>query len=196
MKVYGERPFRITLRSVDKLPKPHFKTRRRRILLIYAPCILLGLMLLVPGIGKLPWLSEKLGDFPGQTEFIDALLGPLWTSAVAFFISNILHWIEVVLGIALLLGIFPRIAAILSLPLIAGFMASDAWAISHGETFGTCGCFGIFEKLFGNTTPLQALGIDIALLFFALIIILFNPSRFFKFQWWFTKQKAPEGESA
>lgn len=179
-----------------KIPKPQFKTRRRRILLIYAPCILLGLMLVVAGIGKLPGLTDVLGKFPGQTEFISDLLGPLWTSTVAFFIDNILPWIEVVLGIALLLGIFPRIAAILSLPLIAGFMASNAWAISHGEAFGTCGCFGIFETLFGNTTPLQALGIDIALLCFALIIILFNPSRFFRFQWWFTKQKEPEGEIA
>ena len=176
-----------------KLPKPDFKTRRRRILLIYAPCILLGLMLVIAGIGKLPGLSDKLGAFPGQTEFIDALLGPLWTSTVAFFISDILPWIEVVLGIALLLGIFPRIAAILSLPLTAGFMASNAWAISHGEMFGSCGCFGIFEKLFGNTTPLQALGIDIALLCFALIIILFHPTGFLKFQWWFTKRKETEG---
>ena len=178
-----------------KIPKPQFKTRRRRILLIYAPCILLGLMLLVPGIGKLPGLSDTLGDFPGQTEFIDILLGPLWTSTVAFFINNILPWVEVVLGIALLLGIFPRIAAILSLPLIAGFMSSNIWAISHGEAFGTCGCFGIFEELFGNMTPLQSLGIDIALLFLALIIILFNPTGFFKFRWWFSKRKAMEGES-
>ena len=178
-----------------KLPKPHFKTRRRRILLIFAPCILLGLMLLVAGIGKLPGLSDTLGEFPGQTEFIDVLLGSLWTSTVAFFISDILPWIEVVLGIALLLIIFPRIAAILSLPLVAGFMASNIWAISHGETFGDCGCFGIFEKFFGDTTPLQALGMDIALHFFALIIILFNPTGFFKFKWWYSKQKETEGES-
>ncbi len=176
-----------------KLPKPHLKTRRRRILLIYAPCILLGLVLLVAGICKLPMLAEKLGDFPGQTEFVSDLLGPLWTSTVAFFITDVLPWIEVVLGIALLLGIFPRIAAILSLPLIFGFMASNIWAISHGETFGSCGCFGFCEKLFGNITPLQALGMDIALLFFALLIILFNPTGFFKFKWWFTKEK--EGES-
>jgi uncharacterized membrane protein YphA (DoxX/SURF4 family) len=178
-----------------KLPKPKFKTRRQRILLIYAPCILLGLMLLVAGIGKLPGLSDILGKFPGQTEFISDLLGPLWTSTTAFFIDNILPWIEVVLGIALLLGIFPRIAAILSLPLTAGFMSSNIWAISHGEAFGHCGCFGIFEDLFGNITPLQALGMDIALLFFALLIILFNPSGFLKFQWWFTKRKELEGES-
>ncbi len=154
-----------------------------------APCILLGLMLLVAGIGKLPGLSEKLGEFPGQTEFISALLGPLWTTATAFFFSDILPWVEVILGIALVLGIFPRIAAVLSLPLIAGFMSSNIWAISHGETFGSCGCFGIFEKLFGNTTPLQALGLDVILLFLALIIILLHPAGLLTFKWWFSKRK-------
>jgi uncharacterized membrane protein YphA (DoxX/SURF4 family) len=146
-------------------------------------------MLLVAGIGKLPWLSDILGEFPGQTEFVDALLGPLWTSTTAFIISDILPWIEVVLGIVLLLGIFPRIAAVLCLPLIAGFMASNIWAISHGETFGSCGCFGIWEKLFGGMTPLQALGIDIVLLCFALVIILSHPAPFLSFQSWFRKLK-------
>jgi uncharacterized membrane protein YphA (DoxX/SURF4 family) len=171
------------------IPKPQLKTRRQRILIVIVPCILLGLMLLIAGIGKLPGLSDKLGAFPGQTEFIDALLGPFWTPAVAFFISDILPWIEVVLGVALLLGIFSRIAAILSLPLIAGFMASNIWAISHGEGFSSCGCFGIFEKLFGNTTPLQALTLDIVLLLFAITIILFNPFGFFTFRWWFSRRK-------
>jgi len=170
------------------IPKPQLKTRRQRILIVIVPCLLLGLMLLVAGIGKLPGLGE-FGAFPGQTEFIDALLGSFWTPAVAFFISDILPWIEVVLGLALLLGIFPRIAAILSLPLIAGFMASNIWAISHGLGFGSCGCWGIFEKLFGNTTPLQALTLDIVLFLFAVIIILVNPFGFLTFRWWFSKEK-------
>jgi uncharacterized membrane protein YphA (DoxX/SURF4 family) len=171
------------------IPKLQPKTRWQRTLIVIVPCLLVGLMLLVAGIGKLPGLSDKLGAFPGQTEFIDALLGSFWTPAVAFFISDVLPWIEVVLGIALLLGIFSRIAAILSLPLIAGFMASNIWAISHGLGFGSCGCWGIFEQLFGNMTPIQALTLDILLLFLAVIIILFNPFGFLTFRWWFSKDK-------
>jgi len=167
------------------------KTRWQKILIIIVPCILLGLMLLVAGIGKLPGL-DKFGAFPGQTEFISDLFGPFWTTTVAFFITDILPWIEVILGIALLLGIFPRIAAILSLPLLAGFMANNIWAISHGREFGSCGCWGIFESLFGNTTPVQALSLDIVLLFFAVIIILFNPFGFLTFRWWFSKEKKGE----
>ncbi|GAI31338.1 unnamed protein product, partial [marine sediment metagenome] len=46
----------------------------------------------------------------------------------------------------MLLGVFPRIAAALSLPLVAGFMANNAWALSQGmEQFPHCGeCFGIW----------------------------------------------------
>lgn len=169
--------------------KPQLKSRRQRILIVIVPCLLLGLVLLIAGIGKLPGLSDKLGSFPGQGEFISDLLGSLWTPTVAFFISDVLPWVEVVLGLALVLGIFPRIAAVLTLPLIAGFMASNIWAISHGMAFGSCGCFGIFAKLFGAMTPWQALGLDIILLFLALTIILLNPFGFLTFRWWFSKDK-------
>jgi uncharacterized membrane protein YphA (DoxX/SURF4 family) len=169
------------------MKRPQFKRKWQWIVIIVIPCVLLGLMLLVAGIGKIPWFSD-LGTFPGQTEFFDVIFGPLWPT-VAFFINNILPWVEAVLGLALVLGIFPRLAATLSLPLIAGFMTSNIWAISHGETFGDCGCFGFFSKLFGDTTPLQSLGIDIALLLFALIIILYFPAPYLSFQSWFRKRK-------
>jgi uncharacterized membrane protein YphA (DoxX/SURF4 family) len=169
------------------MKKPELESRWRWILIIVVPCVLLGLMLLVAGIGKLPGLTE-LGTFPGQTEFFDVIFGSFWPT-IAFFITDILPWVEVILGLALVLGIYPRIAAVLSLPLLAGFMTSNIWAITHGETFGSCGCWGGFESLFGDTTPLQALGMDILLLFFALIIIFWYPAPFLSFQSWFRKRK-------
>ncbi len=172
------------------MKKPQFDSRWRWILIIVIPCILLGLSLLVAGIGKLPGLTE-LGTFPGQTEFLDIIFGSFWPT-VAFFITDVLPWIEVVLGLALVLAIYPRIAAVLSLPLTAAFMTSNIWAITHGEAFGSCGCWGVFEALFGDMTPIQALGMDIVLLFFALIIIFWFPAPFLSFQSWFRKRK---GES-
>jgi uncharacterized membrane protein YphA (DoxX/SURF4 family) len=173
------------------MKKPQFERRWQWIVIIVVPCVLLGLMMLVAGIGKLPGLTD-LGTFPGQTEFFDVIFGPIWPT-VAYFINNILPWVEVVLGLALLLGIYPRIAAVLTLPLIAGFMTSNIWAIAHGEAFGTCGCWGVFESLFGDMTPIQALGMDIVLVFFAIIIILYFPAPFLSFQSWFRKRK---GESS
>jgi uncharacterized membrane protein YphA (DoxX/SURF4 family) len=170
--------------------KPQLKNRRQRILVILVPCILLGLVLLVAGIGKLPGLTE-LGTFPGQDEFISYIFGSFWPT-IAFFVTDILPWVEVILGLVLVLGIYPRIAAVLSLPLIVGFMTNNIWAISHGKTFGSCGCWGVFESLFGNTTPPQALGLDIVLLFLALTIIILHPAPFLSFQSWFAKRKGEQ----
>ncbi|MGD9116162.1 MAG: hypothetical protein PVJ61_03160 [Dehalococcoidia bacterium] len=167
------------------MKKPDLAPRWKWIVIIVVPCVLLGLMMLVAGIGKLPGLSD-LGTFPGQTEFFDVIFGPIWPT-VAFFINNILPWLEVVLGLALVLSIYPRIAAIVTIPLLAGFMTSNIWAIAHGESFGSCGCWGIFESVFGNTTPIQALGMDIVLLFFAVLIIFYFPAPFLRFQSWFKK---------
>ena len=171
-----------------KFLKPQLKSRRQRVLIVIVPCVLLGLVLLVAGIGKLPGLSE-LGTFPGQDEFVSDLFGSFWTPTIAFFITDILPWVEVILGLALVLGIYPKIAAVLSLPLIVGFMTNNIWAISHGKTFGSCGCWGILETLFGSMTPPQALGMDIALLFLALTIIILHPAPFLSFQSWFAKRK-------
>jgi uncharacterized membrane protein YphA (DoxX/SURF4 family) len=172
------------------MKQPNLDSRWRWIVIIVIPCVLLGLMLLVAGIGKLPGLTE-LGTFPGQTEFLDVIFGSFWPT-VAFFITDVLPWIEVILGLALVLGIYPRIAAVLSLPLTAAFMTSNIWAITHGEAFGSCGCWGVFESLFGDMTPIQSLGIDIALVFFAIIIILYFPAPFLRFQSWFRKRKRRE----
>ncbi len=162
------------------------KSRWQRVLITLVPCVFLGLVLLVAGSGKLP----------GQTEFLDALLNSFWTPTVAYLIGYCLPWAEVILGALLLLGVFPRIAAALSLPLIAGFMVNNAWALSQGmEQFPHCGqCFGIWEELFGAISPLQALCLDIVLLCLALIILLFHPGGLLSFQSWFTKSKKGENK--
>jgi uncharacterized membrane protein YphA (DoxX/SURF4 family) len=149
---------------------------------ILGSSIFLGLALLVSGIGKIP----------GQTEFIDVLLQSFWTPGVAYFIGYCLPWVEAILGVALVIGVFPRIAAGLCLPIIAGFMANNSWAISQGKEFGQCGCFGILEGLFGTMTPVQALGLDIVLFVLALIILLFHRGSFFDFRPWFIKRKGEQ----
>ncbi len=143
--------------------------------------ILLGLILFVSGTGKIP----------GQTEFVDALLKSFWTPAVAYFIGYCLPWLETGLGILLLFGLFPRIVAVLCLPLIAGFMANNSWALIHGvEKFPQCGyCFGIWEEFFGALSPLEALVIDIVLLGLVLIVMLLHQGDFLRFQPWFIRQK-------
>jgi len=148
---------------------------------ILGSSLFLGLTLLVSGSGKLP----------GQTEFIDALLQSFWTPPLAYFIGYCLPWVELTLGVLLLFGVFPRIAAGLSLPLTAGFMANNSWALSQGiEQFPQCAqCFGIWEEWLGSISPLQALCLDVVLFCLALIILLFHPGGFLSSRPWFIKRK-------
>ena len=163
------------------LVKQQVKSKWQRALVALGPSVFLGLVLLAAGSGKLP----------GQTEFTDTLLGSFWTPPVAYLIGYCLPWIEVILGVLLLLGVFPRIAAALCLPITAGFIANNAWALSQGmEQFPQCAeCFGIWERLLGTISPLQALYLDIVLFGLALIILLLHPSGFLSFQPWFIKRK-------
>lgn len=162
------------------MKRPQFNSRWQWILIIVVPCVLLGLMLLVSGAGKLP----------GQAEFADVLLGSFWTPTIANLISHVLPWVEVALGALLILGVFPRLTATLSLPLLAGFMANNIWAISQGmERFPDCGCFGVLEEIFGSLSPVQAMSMDIVLILFAVTVIVFHPAPFLSFQSWFRKRK-------
>jgi len=147
----------------------------------FGSAMFLGLSLVAAGTGKLP----------GQAEFVDVLLRSFWTPGFAYFIGYGLPWLEIVLGALLLLGLFPRIAAVLCLPLLAGFIANNAWALNQGlEQFPQCGnCFGIWEEFFGALSPVQALCIDILLLIAALLIIFLHREGFLTFRPWFIKRR-------
>lgn len=147
--------------------------------------IVLGLILIISGTGKLP----------GQTEFADALLQSFWTPSVAYFIAHYLPWIEAVLGVFLVLGVFPRIVAALCLPLTAGFLANNSWALTHGVgEFPECAyCFGIWEDFFGRLSPLGALVLDIILLCLALIVLLFYRQSFLTLRPWFLRRREKKG---
>lgn len=161
----------------------------RRDLIALGPSTYLGLILVMSGVGKI--LGETI---PGQTEFVDLLLKSLWTPTMAYLIADVLPVGEIILGVLLILGIFTRITAGLCLPLIIGFMASNAVAISRGmEEFPSCGCFGVWEELFGMVTPMQAMVLDVVLLLLAVVILVFHPSGFLHFRPWFIKKKGEGG---
>ncbi len=162
---------------------------RARVSLIAS--ILLGLVFLISGSGKV----IGFGEMPGQTiEFLDVIIPDvLLTPAMASFIGHIflpyiIPWIELCLGILLILSIWPRFMAIISLLLSMAFMASNSWLISQGiEEFPSCECFGIWEEIFGTLTPLQSLLIDIGLFALSLTIIFVRPGIFFSSPQWLTK---------
>jgi uncharacterized membrane protein YphA (DoxX/SURF4 family) len=156
----------------------------RKDLITLGPSTFLGLTLFISGVGKIP----------GQTEFVDLLLKSLWTPTMAHLIADVLPVGEIILGLFLVFGIFPRIAAGLCLPLLIGFMASNSVAISRGmEEFPSCGCFGVWEELFGIVTPMQAMVLDVVLLMLAVIILVFHPTGLLHFRPWLIKKWKWEG---
>ncbi len=148
---------------------------------VMGAAILVGLTLLVAGTGKLP----------GQSEFADALLKSFWTPNVAYFIVHVLPWLEVGLGVSLLLGLYPRIVAALCLPLTAGFIANNTWALINGvEKFPACvSCFGVWEEDVGALSPTGAISVDVLLFCLALIILLVHREGFFTFKPWLIRRK-------
>ena len=153
--------------------------------------VLVGLTLLISGSGKV----FAFGEMPGQTMlFIGAILPDAWLSpGLAYFLGDIflpiiIPWTELCLGIFLLLRIWPRLFAAVTLPLTVAFMANNAWYISQGQTkFTSCECFGIWEKLFGTLTHVQSLSLDIILFGLALAVVLIHPGGFFSSPPWLAK---------
>jgi uncharacterized membrane protein YphA (DoxX/SURF4 family) len=146
-------------------------------------CTIIGLILILAGIGKL----VEFGTIPGQTEFLDKFIPDfLLTPQLARFIGMflipwILPIIEVLMGAALIIGIWPRLIAILFIPLVLAFMANNGYAISQGmDKFPECECFGVF----GALTPLQSMYMDVGMFILAVIIIIVHPLPFFSHHLW------------
>jgi len=131
-------------------------------------------------------LLSGTGKVAGTMEFVSLLLGSFLTPIIAYFIGYCLPWIELSLGVLLLLGVFTRIAAALCLPLAIGFMATNSWLMSKGVNDTSCYyCFGKWEEMFWEMSPLQSLCLDIILFFLALVIVLFYPRRLLDWRPWF-----------
>lgn len=117
-----------------------------------------GFVFLLAGLGKLP---EKV-HFIDQVAAYHVLPYPL-----AYILGTILPWLELVLGLLLILGLFPRLVAGLALPLIVSFMVANGLSLYRGEI--VChSCFG--EIVIAIPTPL-ALVVDGGLLLSMIILM-------------------------
>jgi len=185
------------------MEKNENRWRRARNISSLVACIIIGLVFLTSGSGK----ALGFGEVPGQTmDFIgyiipDPLLTP--TTVIAIYdviIPYILPWAELALGCFLLIGFVPRLMAILCLPLTMVFMGNNVYSITQGMAkYESCACFGIWEQILGELTPIQSLGIDIGLFVLALIIIFNYPGGFLSSRKWLAnlgKKKYDKDEGA
>jgi uncharacterized membrane protein YphA (DoxX/SURF4 family) len=150
-------------------------------------CVIIGAVFIFAGTGKM----AGLGQVPGQTEFLDRFIPDfILTPEFARFIGLVfIPWIlpiaEILVGLGLIVGIWPRLLAIFVGLLSLGFMANNSYMIATGvDKYPTCECFGIWELWFGGLTPTQSLYIDIGLFILTLLIIILHPGPFFAHQFW------------
>ena len=154
---------------------------RVRFWLMLVASIVLGIVLVAAGIGKLLGHSAFLIEL-NATGFL-----PPWFAGVA---ANWLPLAEIVIGLALLSGTFTQLAAMLSTLLFAAFGFNNIWAIAHGLGYQSCSCFGIFEKIFqGKLSTTNALYVDIGMFVLALVVYFAWPGKFTNIRPWYFRKK-------
>lgn len=145
-----------------------------------AASIILGLVLVTAGVGKLPQPAETF-------DLLYALQIPI-TPVIADALSLSLTVIEVIIGLLLIIGVVGKLMAIFSALLTAAFIANNSWLLSQGLGHESCGCFGVLETVFvGDLSTQAALYIDIGMIVLALIIIFVYPDRFLNIRPWFLR---------
>ncbi len=145
--------------------------------------ITLGMIFLVSGIGKLLLQEGKLFEtyFPGFLDFLS-----LDQTRLLYYG---LPYVEIAIGALLILGVATKLVAAFTSLLIAGFIASNVWFITHGMGFEPCGCLGIFDRLFqSRLSTQQSLYLDIAMLALILITLLCYQRSFTSIRPWFLKK--------
>jgi uncharacterized membrane protein YphA (DoxX/SURF4 family) len=130
--------------------------------------IILGIVFISAGMGKILGQSAFLLNLPSM---------PAWLRAST---ENWLPWLELIVGLALVIGVLTRPAALIAIALSAAFMFYNVWMITGGHAYEPCSCFGAFEIVFqGRLSSSVALYVDIGLLALALVVYFLYKGKFF-----------------
>lgn len=127
--------------------------------------IIVGVLFIFSGLVK---ANDPLGLSYKMDEFFD-VLHLAFLSPYSLVYSLVMNTLEIVLGVALLLGYRMRLMSALLLILISFFTFLTAYALFSG-TVRECGCFGDCIKLSAAATFWK----DVALLVMILVIFLFR----------------------
>jgi len=145
-------------------------------------CIILGLILVTAGVGKLLGQTETFRIF---YTLPTAIFTPPLINAVSLWLPSI----ELIIGLLLIIGIAVKLMATFSSVLIAAFIASNSWLLSHGLGPEPCDCFGILDRIFqGELSTIGALYLDIGMLALALAIIFSHPGKLLTVRPWFLRR--------
>jgi len=150
---------------------------RVRYWIAFIASILLAVVLLTAGVGKLM----------GQSAFLLALSTYVLSPEAAAWVATWLPWVELVLGLCLLVGILPQIAAGITAVLTAAFIMHNGWMIAHGFGYEPCHCLGILDRVMGEMSTVTSLYVDIALIILALAVYFCYPGRLLNARPWFMR---------
>jgi uncharacterized membrane protein YphA (DoxX/SURF4 family) len=102
--------------------------------------LLLSIRLILGGI----FILAAIGKIPEAAEFVDVVTGfGLLPWRLAEVYGIVLPWGELVTGVCLVLGIFPRLAAGIGILMIASFIVANGTAVySYEQYTDYCSCFG------------------------------------------------------
>ena len=142
--------------------------------------IILGLIFVAAGVGKLLDQGGALRFKVFFTPFID-LLTPAFIKTLFIW----LPWIELIIGLLLIIGIAAKLMAVFSSALIVGFIANNSWLLSRGLGYEPCDCFGILEIITqAKLSTVGSLYLDIVMLALALVILFCCQSNFLNIYPW------------
>ena len=121
--------------------------------------LLLGSIFLVAGIGKLPHGTELLSIVTGYG---------LLPESMAYIYASSLPLIEIIIGLLLILGLFPRLISAFSIALTSSFVIANVYSLLSGTSIGgMCGCFGEIMPL----THIQSFVLNFIMLSIALHLV-------------------------
>jgi uncharacterized membrane protein YphA (DoxX/SURF4 family) len=149
---------------------------RYRYWVAFGASILLALVFITAAVGKLM----------GHSAFLLSVSTYIVSEGIAAWLASWLPWVELVLGICLLVGVIPQIAAGISVLLVAAFVMHNGWMIANGLGYQPCGCLGVLDQVFGGKlSTMGSLYVDIGLIILALAVYFGYPGRLLNLRPWF-----------
>jgi len=142
--------------------------------------IILGLVFLVAGLGKLLNQTES---------FVIFVFPEFLPTALDKFIFRWLPCIETIVGLLLIAGIAARLVASLALALTASLMVNNSILLIQGFGDKPCGCFGMAESWVQYRLSVAgALYIDIIMLILGFMVVFYSQGKFVNIYPWFLRR--------